>query len=426
MDDLIKNINQFKPKRYVSNTPVFIKKLQEEINSSNSRKSNFITFLFLLFLLLVILMLVVRPQKDISNTENRKLNKISFSNINKFSYGTFQSSLDEALPDQIFLSETLKQYGNKINMLSRDLSLYLFFDDNKYDIIPVSDGFFKIKGTDYLIYNKTDLAGIEDNSKRYFNLINDVYSKHSNKQVYVFKINREYDFMYSNEYDEFATEYLDKNIQYGSFTSLDSLEKYMQYFYKSDHHWNNKGQYAGYLDLAKLLKIEIPVAIDSEKCFDIFFRGSKAKQIGDTSITDIFCVNLYNLGDYESLVDEKDPLINYNRKLYMDGRIPKYSDNNHYSNYFGLDYGEIVYHYAENEDKQSILVFGDSYVNPLKELIAANYNYSYFIDIRNYSSLKSERFNLTEYLKTHEVDNILFVGNINFFVTDQFIFEVGE
>lgn len=425
LNKLLDKIDDFKPVKYNSNTDKFIKELKKEIEEPYKRESYLILVLFVAFIALALLFLTFRKQKDVSILENRTLNKIELSSVKEIFNGNFQKKLEAALPDQLILSETLKKYGNKINKLSTNISIKLFFDKNMYDIIPVKNGLYKIFGSDYLVYSKSDISSLINGSKEMLSIINKVQEKFSSKKVYVFKVTRETDFEIDDEYTLFVNDFLNDNTKYSSLKGIDSYDDYKKYFYKSDHHWNNYGQYEGYNQIADLLGITNKISIESVDCFDVYFRGSKARQVGDLNIMDQFCVNNYDLDEFKLTVNGEDPGISKNRKRYYDKNVLKYSNASHYSDFYGLDYGEMIYEFKNNRNKNNILVFVDSYSNPINELIASNYNNSYFIDLRNYENLKGKKFVLSDYLKEHDVDEILFLGNINFFVMNEFHLEIG-
>ena len=424
LDDLVKDLKKFKPKKYISNTENFIKKLDLEIKKKTNKQSPLIFLLVIGYIVLGIGLLIFRPQKEISYSENRYLNKINISLISKFNTGEFQNNIDNALPDQVILSETFKKIGNVINNTARKISLAMAFDYNKYGVEPYANELDLIKDTDYIVYRPYDFDQMLNSSKKSMNIIKSVATKYPNISVYVYKVNRDIDFMHQKKYDSEIIKLLDGKVGYSSFSKIKNYDDYMKYFYKSDHHWNNVGQYEGYKEIAKLLGIEDIIQIKSVDCLNgIQFRGSKARSVGDTKIMDDFCVNIYDIEDYEVTLSGNVFDIQGTREGYTLRNYPIVSDVSHYAQYYGYDYGELVYKFKDNTNKKNLLMFVDSFSNPINELIAANYYNTYVVDLRHYHELTGEEFNIHEYIKNNSIDEILVLGNANVFMYSEFFID---
>lgn len=424
LNTILKKIDGFQPQKFISNNDKFIKNISKEIDGKTSNESFLIMILFVLLIIGGLLLLVFRKQKFFSYTENRELNQINLD-ISSYIDKKFQDDLELALADQIVLSETLKSYGNAITNQSRKLSLKTFFDYDSYDIIPESKGLYFIKDTDYLVYNKMNVDSIKYGINKNLENINEVYLKYPNIKTYVYKVTREMEFNIASLTDEEFRYKLDSGIKYSSFSLINSYQDYQKYYYKSDHHWNYIGQYAGYKEIVNLLGFNEYRNIKSLECFgEIYYYGSKARQIGNPDINDKFCAYIYDLPEYKATV--KDSPMPSNKNSYYQRQMEKFSNIGHYGSFYGLDYGEIKYEYPSNIDKENILMFVDSFSNPINELIASHYYKSYVVDLRNYETLYGKKFKLNEYLKDKDIKNILFLGNINFFLMSDFLVDIGE
>lgn len=430
LDDLFKKIGKFKPKKFISNTEKFTKKIDETINGStkNEYSSIILLIMFIAFVFMAIVLLLFREQKVFSANENRNLNKIDIKQISELDGGVFQEELENALADQIVLSQTLKIYGKKLSLFISNLNLNMLYDYDGYDIVPASNGLYWIKDTDYLVYGETSIELLKRGLMRRIENAIDIAQKYPNVKVYAWLVRRELDFKNSSEYDAFIKGESGDLVTYSSFSKVNSYEDYMKYFYKSDHHWNYIGQYEAYKEIANMLDFDENeyVKIIGEDCFgNIKFNGSKAREIGNINLNDIFCTYKYDLPDYTTKVPNSNVNINLKRRLYYERKIPEISDLNHYGSFYGGDYGEIRYTFESNIGKENILIFADSYSNPINELIASHYYKTFVIDLRNYESLIGEKFVLSEYIADKKIDNLMFLGNINLFSMDDFDVEIG-
>ena len=84
-----------------------------------------------------------------------------------------------------------------------------------------------------------------------------------------------------------------------------------------------------------------------------------------------------------------------------------------YSHFYGHDYPEIIFT-TERDLRPNILVFGNSFDNPLLKMIASHYHQTYSIDLRYYKDVKKHEFNLNEYIQEHQINDVLFIINFIF------------
>ena len=109
LDDLIKKIKTFKPKEFKSNTKNFIKKLTNEIDSTKKKNKDVVFLALFLMMISLGFVTLVRTPKDISEIENRTLNKFKIFQVKDFLSKDFQDNLEDALSDQFVGSQTTKK-----------------------------------------------------------------------------------------------------------------------------------------------------------------------------------------------------------------------------------------------------------------------------------------------------------------------------
>ena len=81
-----------------------------------------------------------------------------------------------------------------------------------------------------------------------------------------------------------------------------------------------------------------------------------------------------------------------------------------YGLFYGGDEGEIIFD-TGRKNRPSILIFGNSFDNAILKLIAGHFNKTYSIDLRHYEKTMGKPFLIDEYMKTHIIDKVLFIGN---------------
>jgi len=94
-----------------------------------------------------------------------------------------------------------------------------------------------------------------------------------------------------------------------------------------------------------------------------------------------------------------------------------------YGKFYGGDEGEVIFDY-NNPQAENILIFGESYDNAIIELLAAHFNKTYCVDLRAYEMDLGEKFNFNKYIENNDISKIVFIGNIDFYVMEQFLVEV--
>ena len=197
---------------------------------------------------------------------------------------------------------------------------------------------------------------------------------------------------------------------------VDSFEQYLQSFYKTDHHWNARGQYEGYVDIVHLLKgkriamlpIEVMVATG------VRFNGYRARLLNDLDRFDDFDFLSMSLPEHEEVINGRPGT--YGRKAaYIAGHIRQEAGVNHFGICGGRDHGEVRFVFPENRGKGKLLVLSDSYINPLKSYIASHFEEAVFIDLRYYTRDMGAKFSLQETVNQGDYDQVLVAGS-SFFI----------
>lgn len=209
------------------------------------------------------------------------------------------------------------------------------------------------------------------------------------------------------------------NFEYKTVMRIIDFESYSEEFYHTDHHWNYKGSYRGYVEcLAMLLPEEDPLEPTGE-----YFIGYCAGSMTNTDATASYFEPMF-MYDF----DFPDYVIKANGAVQRDyGGKPtqkdivqyaidgKYYEQVTYANIYGGDAKELIIDNQSDTGNGNILVMGSSYDNAVLKLLAAHYDCLYSVDLRKWPAAEgSERgngFKLSSYLEGKDITTILYFGD---------------
>ncbi len=194
---------------------------------------------------------------------------------------------------------------------------------------------------------------------------------------------------------------------------LTSFKDQIDYYYRTDHHWNVLGVMTGYERIYKMLaknyrdisSMNKPTRIHTFE--DIEFVGTWARELGYEAAPEPFKVGVYDLPPYK-VYDSSGNELDYGRKEeYFNGEYGEDFYTDHYVDYYGVDDVGYLEYISQNGAERNLLIIGDSFTNAIEPLLASHYNHTYCIDIRR---LPDYDFSMSEFTAEHEVDDVLFLG----------------
>lgn len=372
-------------------------------------------FIFLFFLIIAggFIKPLIMPHKIIA-AENRTANIIPTFSLSGFKEKTYQNNYEKAYADQIPLASKMK-IGIKTINLSAQKIYYSFLRKNEYH---------KLKGSVYLynnnlVYTKYNFDKISKSLENKANNINSVADSLNDVDFYLYYIEKDTDINFEDNTKLNAYEYIKSNlsnkIKSDKF-AINNFEGFQEYFYKTDHHWNYKGSYKGYVEIVKLLGIDNPLNYKEEVCLKSVMSGSKAGSIGGAKIfKEIFCAYTYDLPEHKTYINGKEQ--NYGSYKSVLKNEPETIS---YGIYYGWDNGLLEFDY-NIPGKDNLLIIGESYDNAINELLASHFNKTYNIDLRAYEKDMKKSFDIYEFIKDKKIDKVLLVGNIDFYTSNTFL-----
>ena len=192
--------------------------------------------------------------------------------------------------------------------------------------------------------------------------------------------------------------------------------QFCEYFYSTDHHWNHRGAYQGYVDIIRMIigdqeEIQVP---EEEVVLPVLYNGSYAKKCKNPCSTEYFA--LYRFSDlqpYTSYINGKQN--KYDRiQAYLSGKYSKEVYANHYQLCYGGNYACVVME-TGLEEKPNLLLFSNSMGAGVKYLLAKHFNRIVSIDLRYYKDEFNQAFSMQEAVREYGIDMILILGESVFF-----------
>lgn len=354
-------------------------------------------------------------ETTVNETENRTMTTMESFNKTSFFSGSFQDVFEDYLADQFIESENIKRAYQSVVSTGESIFRNQVLRNNcalgRYEM---KEGVYNL-GCDRLLgWEEYNEYLFNDKIQLFFDLIDTHLS--GLDQIHLYFINESRAFSDSLQaanpahYANLSREADERKIETAQL-EVNSLSDYTHYFYQTDHHWNLYGSYRGYQDLVELLfEDEVPISPLEKHTFDKPFYGSFSRLIGYYSYHDTFSIYDFNYPVLTVKIDGVQGIYGYEKEYMYNGWV--LSDNsNFYGGVYGGNYGELVFT-SEHEEKDNILIFATSYMNPINKLIASHFYNTHVIDLR----YVSEQFDFRKYIEENEIDQVLFVGDIDFYV----------
>lgn len=379
-------------------------------------------FLFLLgaFLLAGLVKTAFFP-KELNTYENRYANALPVPTVGTVLDCTFQDGVEDALSDQVLLAQTCKKAYNMANSALQLHMLSGFIQSNPDRYIKLLG--LKTFGGENLVYDMQPFPSIQQALEERAQSLNALMRGNPGPEYYAYYIEKDSDMDFETGEKSGAYELLQARLDlpagHMARLEMDGFDTYREYFYKTDHHWNYKGSYQGYTQVAKLLGVDEPLLLpQEEKVISHSFSGSKAAGMGakDTFVED-FTAYRFRFPPMEVWHDG-EPAGDYgSQEAYLAGAAALEVE---YGYFYGGDWGQLVLD-TGREGRGNLLVIGESYDNAILKLLASHFHKTYSIDLRNYEKFNGGPFSFSQYLQEHDVQKVLFNGSIGFYTSSELL-----
>lgn len=353
-------------------------------------KKNILSLFISCVVILFMIVFIISPKKSFSELEFRYLEKLPSFSFNNLINGKYISNIESYINDHF------------------PLRSYFMFIKSKYQRLL---GFDLINNTyvgkdDYLFSKYED----SKNTDKLIDVLNKFYNKNNYNVNAMFipssgVINSDKLPSYVDFNKQLETiNYIKNNLDFNFIDVTDNLiegNKKYDMFYRLDHHYTMYGAYYTYLKYCEVNNIK-PLLIDE---FDI------------KTVTNDFNGTLYSKVNLYDLKSDSIDVFNYNNNLTL-----KYNDNKIYNSLYFNDHlnTKDKYSYFLNgnfplieitnndiDNNKELVIVKDSYANCFIPFIVNHYKKIHVIDLRFYNG------SVSEYMNNNNLNNIIFLYNIN-------------
>lgn len=367
-----------------------------------------ILFLFILFAFPVATKLT--PNKDKSFFENRDLKKVpEYSSASLFD-GSYLPQWEEYLSDHI-------AYRDEMIYAYTYINANIFKKVNVNDIIITDKALLPYNEPKEI--NEEEIKSQSEKMADKLSVLNKACEDVGAKFLYVgipeqrsilradYPSYLENDDKYLDTVEkEFFSSLDTRGIQYINMMDVFKNEDYRSYYSVTDHHYNIFGAFKTYAEITNtLLEDGVPLEKHVEEDFNLVelkndFYGSRAKMI----------YKAYSMPDNLAYYELKEA-IPFNR---FDSDIEIYparmcfapkseTEDITYNVYMGGDNAE-TYVFTHRPELPNVLIFGDSFTNPLETLLYTSFNKMLALDLRH-----NKKKSIYEYIEEFNPDVVLLV-----------------
>lgn len=367
--------------------------------------------------LLVTMLLAILDPKTVNYYENRPATALPSFSAQETLNGTFQNTLETALHDQLPGAQGLEKVYQDLANASilravnaqtdgrpdeyygfRDL--LLFHGDVVY--APV----FPEERTEAL-------TAVTDG-------LNAIIEAHPELSFYVYYIEKDTDMVFSEDlptgFSDAVLSRLKLPQAHKGVFPVRSFSDFRSRFFKTDHHWNCYGSYEGYQQVLSLLGKDSPIRPEGVELVADRFCGSKAVSSGSSGLFyEPFYAQRYTFPAMTVTVNGQNGDYGLQGVVWNTEQYGEIS----YGSYYGYDYGEVIFR-TGNTGAGNLLVIGESFDNAILKLLASHFESLCSVDLRAYETDLGKPFRFSEYCAEHNIDTVLFIGNMDFFLMDVF------
>ncbi len=389
----------------------------------NNKKEIFNIIFLSIFIIIIFLGLfntIISPN-TINKYENRSAYKLPLLKISKVLNKSFQNEVELAFADQIPAATIMKKGYNFLeNVTNNILADGIFHNNCTNRYIKLGESTVSYGCDKNIVYYKSDVSDIKKELNQRIQNINKLISS-TNIDTFIYYIEKDTDIDFNTNEKSNVFDYLKTNIASNKIYKyeINSFDEFKKYFYKTDHHWNYKGSYLAYTELVNILTNDKANQFIDEKCLNNKFSGTKALFSGAKYFyKEQFCAYKFNLKTYDTYINGKKKAYGKEEYHFENPTLPVT-----YTSFYGEDHGEVIFDFHDIT-KENILIIGESYDNALLKLLASHFNKTYSIDLRYYQKENNKKFNYLEYIKENNIDKVLLIGNIDYFLKEEFMVEV--
>ena len=358
---------------------------------------------------------------EINYYENRYANQMPSFTLESYLDGTFQQGVDDALSDQVNLASYYKRIFNLVQTESLWPAVVSISKShpNRY----FNYGSIRLFAGEHLVYSPSVMEYMTNALDAKIGNYNETFARLPDTEFYIYHVGTDSTVNLETGERVPIFEYLRDRVELPADRmarfAVDDFETYSELFYRTDHHWNHRGSYRGYLDVLKLLGVEDePLVPQEEVTLPGRFAGSKASTVGAAGIWETAALYRFEFPALTFRRNGSDAEDYGAQSRFLSGQ----GGDPTYARIYGDDDGEVIIS-GGKPGGENILLIGESYDNALLKLLACHFDSLYAVDLRNYRAWMGENFQLSAYLEEHDISKVLLIGSVSYFTMDTFRLE---
>lgn len=355
--------------------------------------------IFLIFIAIFGLGYIIFPQREISEMENRYLSLCPEFHWKEFLSGEFSEDFEDYAADQILGKDAFMKTNVAIN---RGLG-----------VSKINQVFIGQDG--YLIQDYQEPGEVLEQNIGYIQSFARENPEADMSMLIVPNVNE----IYPEKLPPFASAYpqseviarIQQNLG-GNMTVIDGTDAMLEHkeeyiYYKTDHHWTSLGAYYAYDMLCHTMNME-PVPLEAYERLELTepFYGSlysKAPVTGQEGDR----VEIFRNPAGEYTVSNPVKGTTSDSMFQMEYAVKK----DKYAVFFGGNEPLLVIQ-SNSSNEERVLIIKDSYANCLVPMLADQFGEIHMMDLRYYHE------DVTAYLEEHDIQNVIFIHNVDFISTD--------
>ncbi|MBR1417115.1 MAG: hypothetical protein IJ572_04785 [Bacilli bacterium] len=386
------------------------------------KKNNFISIAFVFIIFFVFIWTIVKQGLitlhiiSFDKTDNWQVVEATgdkiYDKIKSFEVG-IENRVNNYFPNYIGINDLFYTSIMKID------SLYLndIYLKNNRDNEKV---FFNKTKNFYYIVNNYSEKELDNKMNDQISFFNELSNKYNNVSFNIYmplryEINSFVNIKNLNDKYNYFKSKINKNINIKALES-NNTDEYLNYFYKTDHHYNSYGAKKAYDDILDMFNI---IDYENYKHKEVIgkYYGSAAKSLLVDNIYDnLSAIDVNNLLNVNISEDRFKPL-NVTKK---DNKFYDY-----YVAYYDGQYDEVIYNNTNNNTDNNLLIIGDSLAWQIDYLLAGHFNNTHVINLR-YGKWLKNNLDLNSYIKDNKITHILFLQEAEEEMFDIYNFNLKE
>ena len=361
--------------------------------------------IFMTVWVIIIILNFIWPKQVFSEEENRMLATIPGFSFTKFVSGEYLNGVNDYINDHF-------AFRNLYLKLNSWWETTVMGKKENNDVYIGEDGYLFEKFN----YGEEEKENIESNSLVISNFASEMnnlkiptYFLLVSNSIYINQDKLPENVEVPNQKEIISNIYsnIKNTINIDVVQALETKNRILPLYFKTDHHMNSDGAYVVYEEFCKALNIQLaPIDSFDRVTLANEFLGtfdSKAQLINQTPDELFVYKNDINTNIKEAIYDKETTNSIFNEE-YLTGK-------DKYSYFLNGNNSKAIIKTNVNNGKK-LLVVKDSYAHIMSQFLCQNYSEVHFLDPR-YTN-----FDYVEYAKENNITDVLFLYNVSNFLTD--------